>query len=57
MRCKACNVALTDKESVYKCAVTGEYYDLCGTCLEVSLDFDEDEYTEYLDDGDDYAIE
>ena len=34
MRCKACNEALTDKESVRKDVTTEEYYDLCNTCYQ-----------------------
>ena len=36
MRCKACNVILDDIE-VAKKDVNGEYYDLCGDCLTVSI--------------------
>lgn len=36
MRCKACDVQLSDAESVRKDAQTGEYYDLCGACYEYS---------------------
>ena len=32
MRCKACNAALTDAESVRKNKTTGHYYDLCREC-------------------------
>jgi hypothetical protein len=32
MRCKACNIQLSDTESVRKDPQTGEYYDLCSTC-------------------------
>ena len=31
-RCRACNCILSDYEMTRKSAVTGEYYDLCGTC-------------------------
>jgi hypothetical protein len=34
MRCLACDEELNDYESTRKSAVTGEYYDLCNTCLE-----------------------
>ena len=33
MRCKACNVQLSDAESVRKDPQTGEYYDLCSSCF------------------------
>lgn len=33
MRCKACNVVLNDTELKRKDRDTGEFYDLCGTCL------------------------
>lgn len=42
MRCKACNVALTDKESVRKDEY-GEFFDLCSTCLQTSQLYEEDE--------------
>lgn len=38
MRCRACNKLLTDVETAVKDKDTGEYYDMCGTCLVVSKD-------------------
>ena len=35
MRCKSCNIALSDAESTRK-DPTGEYYDLCSQCFWVS---------------------
>ena len=37
MRCKACNVSLSDFESCAKDG-DGDYYDLCYTCLQWHLD-------------------
>jgi hypothetical protein len=33
MRCKACDVALSDRESTRKAEGTGEYLDLCDKCV------------------------
>lgn len=33
MRCKICNVILSDYESTRKDPTTGEYLDTCGECL------------------------
>ncbi len=33
MRCKACNVELSDYESTLRCANTDEFIDLCMSCL------------------------
>jgi len=38
MRCKACNVDLSDYESTLRCANTDEFIDLCMTCLTGSGD-------------------
>lgn len=38
MRCKACNIDLTDYESTLRCANTDEFMDLCLTCLSASGD-------------------
>lgn len=35
MRCRACDVELTDIESTRKDPQTGEFLDLCGGCLTV----------------------
>ena len=32
-RCRACDCILNDYELTRKSAVTGEYYDLCGSCF------------------------
>ena len=32
MRCLACDVALSDSESVRKNSITGEFVDLCNKC-------------------------
>lgn len=37
MRCKACNVVLTDKEAVKK-DERGEYIDLCNHCLKAVIE-------------------
>ena len=38
MRCKACDVLLTDKEAAFKDPMTGHYLDLCSECNNVSQD-------------------
>lgn len=48
MRCKACDVALTDNESTKKDEVTGEYYDTCLDCLYSGDDYDPDEFWQGL---------
>lgn len=42
MRCKACNVALSDHESTKKDEVTEEYYDMCLHCLYCGEEHDDD---------------
>jgi protein-arginine kinase activator protein McsA len=32
MRCKACNINLSDFESTRKSSTSGEFIDLCNTC-------------------------
>ena len=50
MRCRACNVELSDHESTWKNLETGEFYDLCGQCYGVvresqkEFDFNLDEW-------------
>ena len=36
MKCKACDVLLEDYETIRKDA-SGDYFDLCSTCLGVSI--------------------
>lgn len=36
MRCKACNVELSDNEATWKDYDNGEFYDLCSTCWSAS---------------------
>jgi hypothetical protein len=38
MRCKACNVLLTDYETTRKSLVTNEYFDLCNNCFKTIKD-------------------
>jgi hypothetical protein len=38
MKCAGCDVLLTDIEVVLKNKATGEFYDLCGDCLEAYKD-------------------
>ena len=38
MRCVACDRNLSDYESTRKSATTGEYLDLCNTCLDEITD-------------------
>jgi hypothetical protein len=33
MRCKSCNVLLTDYEATIRGSNTGDYFDLCTSCL------------------------
>jgi hypothetical protein len=42
MKCKACDVLLEDYETVKKDA-SGEYFDLCSYCLNVSIGTLEDD--------------
>ena len=44
MRCKACNVALSDQESTRKYIDSEEYTDLCNTCY-YTTDEDCGDYT------------
>jgi len=38
LRCRACDCELTDTESTTLNEYTGEYEDMCKTCLRLSLD-------------------
>ena len=38
MRCKACDVELTDYEATRRYAVSREFVDLCNGCFAVTLD-------------------
>lgn len=38
MRCKACDVELTDYEATRRFAVSQEFVDLCNRCFAVTLD-------------------
>ena len=38
MRCKACNIELTDFEATLRCANTGEFVDVCVACLNAADD-------------------
>lgn len=38
MKCKACDCDLTNNEAALKGPVTGEYMDLCHTCLSPIMD-------------------
>ena len=50
MRCKACNVDLSDEESVKKDPETQEYVDMCNKCYYDSLRMlsDDAEFKKYL---------
>jgi hypothetical protein len=49
MRCRACNVILTNEEAVFK-DDDGEYPQLCNICLEdVNRDWDNDETQEWVE--------
>lgn len=39
MRCKACDSALSDREATRKSVRTGEYLDLCDTCLDTIKEY------------------
>lgn len=41
MKCKACDVLLEDYETIRKDA-SGDYFDLCSTCLAVSIGTSDD---------------
>jgi hypothetical protein len=38
MRCKACNIELTDYEATLRCSNTDEFIDVCTTCLSAGGD-------------------
>jgi hypothetical protein len=40
MRCLACNVALSDFEATRKSAASGDFLDLCNSCLYYAEDID-----------------
>lgn len=51
MRCRSCNCALSSREATRKSVVTGEYLDLCNSCLdEVPADFEYEENPAVPDD-------
>lgn len=55
MRCKACNVVLTDDELRKIDKLTGDYTELCGYCEDSSnaaLYFEDDNEEDYDDMGD-----
>jgi hypothetical protein len=43
MRCRACDIELTDKEATRKCPGSGEFLDLCNNCYEAGYDSDMEE--------------
>lgn len=50
MRCRACNVNLTDFESTRKSASSGDYLDMCNRCLGyIVADMDTDDNFENFD--------
>tara|TARA_R110000751_G_scaffold157164_1_gene262592 strand:- start:674 stop:859 length:186 start_codon:yes stop_codon:yes gene_type:complete len=48
MRCRACNWGLSDSEAVRRDITTGEFYDLCGHCLSVVRQSQEETEIDYL---------
>ena len=61
MRCKACNVELTDYEATLRCANTGDFMDICLDCLTAAGDVnynDRDDLRSIADVylGDEYEI-
>ena len=38
MRCRCCNVLLTDFETTRKSLITNDYYDTCNTCFKTIKD-------------------
>lgn len=53
MRCRACDVVLSDFEATRKSRLTGEYLDLCDTCFAYVKDAVEVDEREDLRDTDD----
>ena len=53
MRCRACDVTLSDFEATRKSRKTGEYIDLCDTCFTFVKDAMEVDEREDLRDTDD----
>ena len=50
MRCKACDVSLTDFESTIKCTISGDFLDLCSRCrASIIADVDTTERYELYD--------
>ncbi len=41
MKCRACDVILSDKEATRRYAVPGEFVDTCDRCLDTIPDFPE----------------
>jgi len=38
VRCKACNIELTDYEATIRCSNTDEFIDICSSCLSAGGD-------------------
>jgi hypothetical protein len=64
MRCKSCDVNLTDAEAIRKSSVTSEYLDLCDRCLGTiadqiheSIDEDDSFWESMYDDDDMFVID
>ena len=56
MRCKACDISLTDYEATRKSSRSGEFLDLCNTCyksinddIEVIANPENINYQDYVD--------
>jgi hypothetical protein len=49
VRCKACNIELTDYEATLRCSNTDEFIDVCTTCLSAGGDVNFSDDGELLD--------
>lgn len=58
MRCLSCNCNLNDRESTRKSLNTGEYLDLCDSCLsETDIIVSDSSYEEWEEEDDEYFSE
>ena len=57
MRCVACNAALSDQESVRKSVNTGEYLDLCNSCIkDLDIAFVDNGSVDMIEDEEDERV-
>lgn len=58
IRCLSCNCNLNDRESTRKSLNTGEYLDLCNSCLsETDIIVSDSPYEEWNEEDDEYIPE